>query len=81
LCGGGVFRYCNGRRIVSALAYALTVPEQLETWRRGQLPASPYQRGWEDYRYCGIYANPYRVESKAWEAYQRGNEDARKGVM
>ena len=66
---------------MQTLPYTLTVPEQLETWQRGQLPASPYQRGWEDYRYCGIYANPYPVDSKAWAAYQRGNEDARKGVM
>lgn len=66
---------------MNTLPYPLTVPEQLETWQRGQEPASPYTRGWEDCRYAAIYANPFAVGTAAWAAYNRGNEDARKAEV
>ncbi len=38
---------------------------------------TPYQKGFEDYRYSRVYRNPYALHSAAWAAYVLGNEDAR----
>lgn len=41
-------------------------------------PATPYQTGYEHYRYLHIYQPPYHIGSPEWVAYNQGNQDARK---
>ena len=53
---------------------ATTLPPLTTTDAR----ATPYQRGFEDARYNRIYANPYRLGSIAWRAYDAGCADARR---
>lgn len=46
--------------------------------RRFAAPISPYRRGFEDYRYDHVYANPYPIGSADWRRYNDGNLDARR---
>ena len=50
--------------------------EFVDNWRC-ELPATPYQRGFDDCRYSHVYANPYDVGTLAWQQYCNGNQDAR----
>ena len=61
----------------TAHAAPLTVPDARASWG-GCLPATPYQRGFEDGRYGRVYANPYPLRSAAWARYEAGSQDARK---
>lgn len=54
----------------------ITTYDAHAAWRC-QLPATPYQRGFEDAVYGRIYANPYRVASDQWRQYEAGSQDAR----
>lgn len=57
----------------------LTVPDARENWG-GCTRATPYRRGFEDYAYSRICANPYRVGCAAWRQYERGSQDARRAA-
>lgn len=63
--------------MTAALPEPLTTQDARAAWGCC-VRATPYQRGFEDVRYDAIYANPYRVQSAAWRAYERGAQDARK---
>lgn len=53
-----------------------TIPDARASWS-GCVRVTPYQRGFEDYAYGRVYANPYRVGTPRWVEYERGSEDAR----
>ena len=42
--------------------------------------ATPYQKGFEDFAYGRVYANPYRPSTPRLEAYERGSQDARRAA-
>lgn len=46
--------------------------------RRGCRYVSPYQAGFEDYRYLRVYNNPFREDTREFIQYDQGNQDARK---
>lgn len=41
-------------------------------------PITPYQAGFEDYRYNRQFTNPYPLGSAEWYQYAAGNADARR---
>lgn len=47
---------------------------------RGCALVTPYRAGFEDCLYEQKYSNPFTVGSQHWSQYDRGNEDARRGV-
>jgi len=59
------------------IATPLTTTEARQSWCCC-VRATPYQRGFEDYAYGRVYANPYRVGCAAWRQYEAGSEDARR---
>ena len=60
-------------------AYPITTTDARENWG-GCAKATPYQKGFEDYAYGRVYANPHRPGTPRWEAYERGCEDARRAA-
>lgn len=48
--------------------------------RRFGTPVTPYQVGFEDCRYCRVYANPHPVGTPEWHKYDAGHTDARKAM-